>query len=185
MALRIPPNKIINNYTAGKEYILESTYKEYIGYYYELNNKIFAGKEFNSNAPILLKKGSNSINKLIENTQTQVYGKVSGIKIPQTKFQSSLFSPTEEDYQKGIVIRYFTQKLNINPILIKEINKESYNQIQKDPLYKSISIIWKLEGDNTPTINEAEKQMSGISIFLQDSLNTTLKPDGYSNNSEF
>ena len=44
MSVRIPSNQIVKSkYTIGKEYMFESTYREYQGYYYELNGKLFAG----------------------------------------------------------------------------------------------------------------------------------------------
>jgi cell division protein FtsI/penicillin-binding protein 2 len=181
MGIRIPQNQIVKSkYTIGKEYMFELTHREYQGYYYELNNKMYAGKEFNTNAPILVKIIPENINTLLTKASTYVYGRVSKTKLSQSKIVSSVFSPTEADYQKSSTNRYFIKKLNSNPILIKEINEELYNQIQKDPLYISIIIKWNVTGDNTDVLKEAEKKIPGISIFLQDSLNFTPKPDGYS-----
>ena len=181
MGIRIPQNQIVKSkYTAGKEYMFKLTHKEYIGYYYELNDKTFAGKEFNSNAPLLVKIIPENINNLLTKAATYVYGRVSGTTLPQSKVNSTIFSPTEKDYQNISTNRYFTQKVNSNPILIKEINEDSYKQIQRDPLYISIIIKWNVTGDNTNVVNEAEKKIPGISIFLQDSLNSTPKVDGYS-----
>ena len=50
MGLRIPQNQVVQSkYTAGKEYIIESTYREYQGYYYEFNGKYYEGNTFNFN----------------------------------------------------------------------------------------------------------------------------------------
>ena len=87
MGLRIPQNQIVaNKYTIGKEYMYKDTYREYQGYYYELNNKLFTGKEFNSNAPelILIPKNNNvpsGFNSLLTKASTYVYGRISKTKI--------------------------------------------------------------------------------------------------------
>ena len=66
--MRVPANIITENkYTIGKEYIDKKTHKLYQGYYYELNNKFFAGKEFNNNAPEIIKiKSSHLIIMLLK-----------------------------------------------------------------------------------------------------------------------
>ena len=45
--MRIPANKISYGYTAGKEYKYRKSGNFYIGHYYKLYNKFYAGKEFN------------------------------------------------------------------------------------------------------------------------------------------
>ncbi len=164
MALRIPQNKIVKSkYTAGKEYMFETTYREYQGYYYELNGKLFAGKEFNSNAPILIKINSDNVNKLLTNPQTYAYGRVSGIKInnipPSTIINKSNIFITK---------RYFYKKLNSNPILIREINKETFDYFQSNPLYQVISIDIPEGGffANQSSLEEANQKMPGIKDFL-------------------
>jgi len=53
--MKVPANIIETKYTSGNEFVFSFNYKYYQGYYYELNDKIFAGKEFNINAPELVK----------------------------------------------------------------------------------------------------------------------------------
>jgi len=163
MAIRIPQNQIKYQYTAGKEYMLENTYEEYIGHYYELNNKAFVGKEFSSNAPVLVKKDSSNTNTLLENPLTNLYGKISGIKInnippPSIVSKSDIF----------ITKRYFYKKLNTNPILIKEINKETFDSYQIDPLYQTISIDIPEGGFfvDQSNLDKANEKMPGIKDFL-------------------
>ena len=41
MALKLPKNQIATSkYTSGGEYVTDKEYKNYQGYYYELNNKV-------------------------------------------------------------------------------------------------------------------------------------------------
>lgn len=167
MGLRIPKNQIITGkYTAGKEYMFVSTYREYIGYYYELQGKLYAGKEFDIRAPELILINSDQVNKLLINPNTYIYGKVSGTKVIQTKIESTVFTPTEDDYAKGSKIRYFVKKINANPIIIKEVNQTNYNTIKADPLYQVLEANVKLY----PTENDLDilnKQMLGLKDYLK------------------
>jgi hypothetical protein len=168
MGIRLPQNQAVTSkYTSGKEYMFNSTYREYIGYYYELNGKLFAGKEFNANALELIKIDSSKTNKLLTNASTYVYGKISGTRIPNQKPVSHIFKKTDPNAQ--YVNRYFIQKIvDTNPILIKEINEENNKQMQSNPLYKIITIKWDTIYNNDTVIEEAEKQMPGIKNFLKD-----------------
>ena len=80
MSIRIPKNIIVESkYTIGNEYILLSSYQQYQGYYYEMNGKYFAGKEFDQNAPELQKILSSKSNNLLTLASTFLFGKLSGI----------------------------------------------------------------------------------------------------------
>lgn len=167
MGLRIPQNKIISKYTSGGEYIFVDTYREYQGYYYEINNKTFAGKNFNIKALEIIKKNSDKVNTLLTKPSTYIYGKVSGTKIINTNPKSQVYK--QDFFATGYTDRYFVQKLNIVPILIKEVDNESYEKAKNDPLYNTLMIKWNNEKENTKAVAEAEKQMPGITAFLQDS----------------
>jgi hypothetical protein len=163
MAIRIPQNQIIYKYTAGKEYMVETTYREYQGYYYELNGKLFVGKEFNSNAPTLIKIRSNNVNTLLTNASTYVYGRVSKTKLDNTP------PPTIVSKNNIFVTkRYFCKKINNTPILIKEINKETFDAYQSNPLYQVIDIDVPEGGffANQSSLDEANKKMFGIKDFI-------------------
>ena len=162
MGLRIPQNQVVQSkYTAGKEYMLESDYREYIGYYYELNGKTFAGKELNLNAPILLPipKNNNNpgINNLLTRAATFLYGQLSGVKLNNNK-------PTSYVYQYNSEIRYFSYQ-TINK-LIKEVNEETFNTFKSNPLYKVISLSFKKDFD-PKELDDAEKTIPGIKEFLK------------------
>jgi hypothetical protein len=65
MGFRVPKNKIIKSkYTSGKEYMFVSTYREYQGYYYESNGKIYAGETYDSAAPELIRINSSNVEQL-------------------------------------------------------------------------------------------------------------------------
>jgi hypothetical protein len=166
MAIRIPKNLIVESkYTIGNEYILLSSYQQYQGYYYEINGKYFAGKEFDQNAPELQKRSSPKSNSLLTLASTFLFGKLSGINVNSNTIPTYVYQPTEEDYGQGYSIRYFYKKNNINPILIREINKETYDLLLNNPLYQVILIRWTIRPENV-NIDEAEKQMPGLKAFL-------------------
>jgi len=171
MAIRIPQNQIQYKYTAGKEYMYKDTYREYQGPYYELNNQLFAGNEFNSNAPILIptpvvgSNTANGLNSLLTKASTYVYGKISNVQIPNTEITSYYFNVDTTDN----VFRYFTKKINEN--IIKEINEDNFNLIKSNSLYISIRLYYQ-SNFNENELNEAEKIMSGIKEYI----NTTYAP---------
>ncbi len=172
MAIKIPSNKIQFKYTSGGEYIVEKTYQKYQGYYYELNGKTFAGQSFDVNAPVLLKTNSDEINSLLLNPKTALYGAISGIKLPSDTVPTYTYIPTDADIENNQATRYFAKKINSNPILIREINEETYNKVIKE-LFSSFQVI-AIPYTFTPgfskglpqDITSAEKEMSGITAWL-------------------
>lgn len=169
MAIRIPQNQIVNKYTAGKEYILETTYEEYIGYYYDLNNRTFAGKEFNPNALILIKNTPENTNKLLSNPLTNLYGQISNIIINNS-------TPSSFVYNYESDVRYFIYQ--INKKIIKEINKDTFEAFKVNPLYNSVSLSFT-SGFNDQEINIAERKIPGIREFTESSYtNPPVEEDG-------
>lgn len=161
--MKIPANIVISNqYTIGKEYMYADSYKEYQGYYYELGGRLFAGKEPSIDAPRLLPMNSPDVNILLTNQKTSAYGKLSKIQINPTQKPASIIY----DYSKDI--RYFCVKTNVFPTTIKEINKVTFDQIQNNPFYISVSLSF-IGGFNDTELNEAEKKMSGIKSFVNTS----------------
>lgn len=168
MSIRIPKNIIVTSkYTSGREYMVISTYKEYKGYYYELNNRIFAGKEFSINAPELQKIEVSKINPLLTKASTYVYGLISNIQFLSSKPTSKIYNPTEEELNRGFVTRYFSKKLNETPIIIKEIDENSYKELQQNYIYQVILIKWSTVSDNEIIKTQADKEMPGIKAFLE------------------
>lgn len=174
MAIRIPQNQIVKSkYTAGKEYMYKDTYREYQGYYYELNNKLFTGKEFDSNAPelILIPKNNNvpsGFNSLLTKASTYVYGKISGTKINSERPLSFIYNYDSD-------VRYFSYQINKNQI--KEINEDTFKTFQTNPLYILTKLSFTL-GFDEQELKEAEKKIPNIRIFLQNDSNLTPEPGG-------
>jgi hypothetical protein len=167
MSIRIPQNIIVESkYTSGNEYIIIDTNIIYKGYYYEINGKIFAGKEFDINAIELQKLLPKNINPFLLQVSSYVYGKLSNVKLNNTLPISTIYQPTQEDYDRGYSIRYFYKKINTTPIIIKETNQENYNLLINDPLYQVALIKWGTLKINDTNLTQAEQQMPGLKAFL-------------------
>jgi hypothetical protein len=64
------------------------------------------------------------------------------LNIPQTIVPS----PTETDYAKGFVERFFTQKVNDINGFVYEIDQKTYIQLLKNPYWICESIYWRITG---------------------------------------
>jgi hypothetical protein len=168
MAIKVPQNKIIVKYTSSGEYVVKDTNKKYKGYYYDLNGITYAGKEYNEKNPILIKITSENYNSLLSNIKTALYGVISNASIPKIpKIQSAYSDPSSES------IRYFIKNINISPILIKEVTKDTFTSVKTNPIYQILEVNYK---PNLPeaTLNELDKKMPGIKNFLlEESINTS------------
>jgi len=163
MAIRVPKNKIkAGLYTSGGEFLIAKTQQRYQGYYYEINDKFYIGKEYKDNSPELIKANSDKVNKLLSNPFTYIYGIISGVKISTNKI-TSIPTSTNPDLIDAKV-KFYCQKVNQNPIVIKEIDEDTYKSLQTNPLYKTTYI--GIYNNKNQTPENAEKQMPGIIAFL-------------------
>jgi len=166
MDIRIPSNQIVKSkYTIGKEYMYKDTYREYQGYYYELNNKLFTGKEFDSNAPelILIPKNNNvpsGFNILLTKASTYAYGKISGTKLNNTKLPS---------IQPSLLIsniKYLAKENNSFPLKIIFISEDIYNEnLQNNILYSFTKVYFSYQSGWVIT-DQNRKDIPEIDLFL-------------------
>jgi hypothetical protein len=164
--MRIPANTITENqYTIGNEFMYLATNKEYQGYYYIFNDRYFTGKTYNSNTSsleLIFIKEKNT-NLFLTQASTYIYGVILGKaskNLSSPKFNSIIKSDLDTD-QEGVET-YYAKKLNTNPILIKQISKETFQSLKSDPFYQVISI-----NSDYSNLDEADKQMLGIKAFLR------------------
>ena len=154
-----PTSKIIpNQKTSGGEFILNG--RPYVGkYYITYDGRAFSGPypEVGPNELLIrdleysyqdrpTNRNLASIDRRASiSTSIHSKNRISGK--PNTYYPR----PTEEDYTRGYIIRYFTKKENENGFII-EISKEEYNNIINGTtdydirLYQVADIIWKLTG---------------------------------------
>jgi hypothetical protein len=169
MGIRIPKNQIITGkYTTGKEYVILSSHAPYQGYYYELNGRTFAGKEFNPKAPEIIRMTSGKFNPLLENPATATYAKISKIKLDNTEIRH--YSSQIEVEQNEIITQYFARNITQNdPIIIRQIDRETFNKLQSNPLYQKTSIDCYTGTDflySKTDLDRAEKELPYIKTFL-------------------
>lgn len=182
-----PKNKIQTGlYTSGAEFIIKNTGKIYVGDYY----KTFDGKFFTGDEPNA--KSLELISFIDENLSYQEYNSFVYDNIKKINFLKSpvykIFYPNvqEKDYSFGFIDRYFINRVNGNSSTIKEVNKQDYDKIKNNPLYKKITIKWKLVGylhdfvenpynpsygvydTNRRTVINAEKTFRDIIYYLND-----------------
>ena len=154
-----PSFRIIQNLnTGGKEFSLDG--RPYSGPYYEtFDGRFFTGPNPQvgpseeifklpnyQNAP-----GLNSVN-LPDAIKKRLAG-TSKLELNRTPGKPNSYypQPTEEDYRKGYVVRFFTKKENERGF-ITEISEDEYNGIVNGTvdydisLYQVTKILWKLTG---------------------------------------
>ena len=122
----------------------------------------------------------------LEKINKEIYDIVVGKKPNKVTTLEVIFpQPTESDYQKGYITRYFARQANSPKSSIIEISQEQYGKIRGDNtyFYKTISVDWKITGElnsklingikeigvleaNQNSINEAKKTLPKIDLVL-------------------
>jgi hypothetical protein len=159
--MKIPSNLIQYNYTSGNEFVNPDTNVPYQGYYYEVNGIYFTGNRFNASAPKIIKKENE--NKYLNDPKIATYAKLTGFtsqnssepnitSLPQTNPEGTRI---EEN-----IPRFFAQKINSNPIVIKEIDEKTYNSLQNSPFYITTYVSYN------QSLTQANNQMPGLRTFL-------------------
>jgi hypothetical protein len=172
--MRVPKNIIqTGKYTSGGEFVEELSNKPYQGYYYELNGSLYTGKEYSVDAIKIIKKQAQ--NQLYNNSNTAMFSFMSGItsqqlsvppinSISNSKGDPLLSNNPYVVFPLTTTPQFFAQKINVNPIIIKEIDEKSYTSLQGTSLYKT-TFIGNYNGINQ-TIDQAEAQIPGLKTFL-------------------
>jgi hypothetical protein len=68
--------------------------------------------------------------------------KIYSLSIPATIVPS----PTDMDYEKESIERYFTQKTNDIYGFVYEVDRDTYNELSKNPYWMTVSIRWRIVG---------------------------------------
>ncbi len=111
--------------------------------------------------------------------------KIYSLNIPPTLVPS----PTDVDYNNGIIQRYFTQKVNDVNGFVYEINKQTYNELDSNPYWSIAVVKWRITGpldvvyddngkiidkgvrnSNISSIAEAQKNIKNLNLYLIDIL---------------
>jgi hypothetical protein len=106
------------------------------------------------------------------------------IKIKNSMPKAHYPSPTDEDYMKGIIVRYFVQRRDTPGSVIIEINSQRFNEYSGGVYYKTTTLKWRITGNledtytnqgalipsvirsNQMAIKEAEKELPELNLYL-------------------
>lgn len=133
-----------NLFTNGGEFILQDSQKEYVGWYnIDGEENIFTEKTFLNEKSLLLLPINLKQTIYEQNVKRDVS------KIKRQKDVKSYFPRiTEDNIEQGFIERYFVKKNNVENILLKEVDRETYFSIKNqegfylDSLYTIYEIVW-------------------------------------------
>ena len=188
-----PKSRIIENQKANPgEFILPDG-KGYTGPYYTT----FDGKSFTGSNPYTL--NSIPLIKIIPeipsenlNPSLKEFKNLKPLNLSLTDPIPFTPKPTEEDYKRGKITRYFARQRNGTKFRIMEIDQKTYDNLSNNrgglntSLWKVISIFWQISGPlhdqkvngirtragiidtNQRVLNNAEKNFIGLKQYLTD-----------------
>lgn len=179
-----PLSKIqANLFTSGNEFAIAATKTDYKGYYFSTyDGKFFTEKTPSQNsvelikyAPKKSKTSLGSLGYIIEEKD-----------VPTT--QHFIPKPTDQDYTRGFITRYFVKRVNGDESTIKELDENSYSELEDNPLYILEEGTWYITGvvdditlpgglvipgvstNNRATISRINKAIPGVDRYLADPL---------------
>lgn len=163
--MRAPKNLVKVKYTRGEKYV-DSNFNPYTGYYCELQGKAYPGKVYTGKSkPLILISSLNKDNKInsyyFDPRNTVNEETEEGNILPGKKF----------------IFRYFIKYINTIPVYIKEINANTYSAVKDNALYQTIALKYNTEFAfrrggyfNIDEVEQADKKMPGIKLYLQEEL---------------
>ena len=177
-------NEIITDlYTSGQQWMTIDN-EEYVGLYHTYSTgEVYTQPKWNKN------KSKKLIQYKVLDPIIIEYNKITTIKLNYDSFQTHNIKITQKNIDDGFIDRFILKKINENRFY--EIDKktyESYNKKKIDPaLYIGVKIKWTIAGPlqtirkgavtvlgirdkNIAETEQAEKQLPGLSIFLNDPL---------------
>jgi hypothetical protein len=88
--------------------------------------------------------------------------------------KSFMPTPTEADYKRGYITRYFVQKANDRTAPIIEVNSKGFTNYNDNPFYIITSLEWVISGSdeetknyNLKSIQFASKNFKSLPFYLQ------------------
>jgi hypothetical protein len=83
--------------------------------------------------------------------------------VPYTSIRTHIPDPTDSDYKRGYIARYFTQIANDTNSIIYEINSTTFSRLQTNPMYVVVSLKWRITGPKETTYRE-DGQLLDMSV---------------------
>ena len=160
-ATRVIKNKLTKKnefvYSDGRP--VKSGLPYHIHYIKNLEEHYMTGSEHNEKSELIFP---------LKSSKFAIYNNLN--KQPSLKLESEIVIPTEQDYSKGFIIRYFARKANEVMSTPFEITK---NQINTSSLYIYTSFLWIIKGNrdkvrslNMMNIDEAKEGIPNIGKLL-------------------
>jgi hypothetical protein len=192
-----PKSRIIENQTANPGQFKTSNGEEYTGPYYTT----FDGKSFTGINPYALNSRPLTTypTEKTDTSSTSTLDSIAYNNIKPSSIQAQLVDPTpftpiptEADYQKGKITRYFARQRNGTTFKIMETSQQTYTDLTTNKngsnyaLWKATSLFWQISGPlrnerinnittragiidtNQRIVDQAEKSFIGIKQYLSD-----------------
>jgi hypothetical protein len=76
------------------------------------------------------------------------YNKVANIgsEFREKRISPHIPTPTDLDYERGYIVRYFIQKANDTQSRITEVDYIGYSKFVENAFYSTVSLDWKIKG---------------------------------------
>jgi len=198
----VPLNRIKTNlFTSGRELQFLETGEEYTGYYHQYyDGRYFTGKSpdaefiqelepisestatFQESSEIEVYTSGRGLysNQLVEEWDLnliQTYRQVAGNSLTQNQKsrlpQPYFYTPTDQDYQVGEIIRYFTKKTN--ELKYIEVNQQTYQNFFNQQtgyaweFYIAFQLPWQISGvkQEVETTNRNITQLTQRRLEIQ------------------
>lgn len=71
-----------------------------------------------------------------------------------TTLTSYVPKPKDIDYKRGYIRRFFAQRANDKLGVVTEISSDDYIRVSTTPLYRAVSIRWRIKGPLKMTFND-------------------------------
>ena len=82
-------------------------------------------------------------------------------------------APTDFDYKRGFIERYFVQKVNDIDSFVYEVDYKLYADIVKSSFYRFVKLRWRISGDadkaresNKTSVRLASSNMKALILYL-------------------
>jgi hypothetical protein len=86
-------------------------------------------------------------------------------------------NPTEDDYSRRSITRFFVQKANDTNAPIYEVEATVFSSLSQNPTLNSVSLLWKIKGDavktadaNSKSLKLTSDRLKNIGLYLPNKL---------------
>ena len=188
-----PKSRIIENQRANPGQFILPNGKEYTGpYYTTFDGRSFTGANPYSSISVPLIETIIMADPPRDGVVASEYDNLKPLNLSLIDPTPFTPKPTEEDYKRGKITRYFARQRNDTKFKIMEIDQKTYDNLSNNrgglntSLWKVISIFWQISGPlhdqkvkgirtragiidtNQRVLNNAEKNFIGLKQYLTD-----------------